>query len=528
MKLKSLFGFEMKSFKEKKLLVFLFCLLIGIALRFYGFDQKSLWLDEIHTFNQSRFALKDQFEFYIDHPTSLYPPFFFLLTHQFYPFTNPERDIRIIPLICGILCIPMIYLLSRLFSSYIALPCTLSFTFMAYQISLSQEGRSYSMTLFLGMTGLYFFIKYLSTLEKKYLLLAPLFFVLSIYTGYISIPYIVFSQLFWFYHFREEGKRPDLYSSFIFGGLLLVLCSPWFLFLALNYHGQSVMNPFEPQYTVSFWNILYGIFYDWTPHVPLMIISIALLVLLPLFLKDKINAVVLLLVFILPIGSFYLFCVLFNVTHFTTSRYFVNLLPVLLISFYMSLEAIDNKLGKLKNLIRLKSIFTILFIASNLLILPLYYQSGKQDFRGLANYLKGEIQDGDKIILSTMGHFSPLLHYFGIFPNGRSYSIPYSKTSKDEIEYTFPLTIDNKMFTIAYSNKRWLRFDLLEKNPGGGRLWLVVNKITAEKLKGYAPCVLKGYFDGSFLNFDKFPTDDSMYLFLWDPKSLDKKRLICP
>jgi hypothetical protein len=194
----------------------------------------------------------------------------------------------------------------------------------------------------------------------------------------------------------------------------------------------------------------------------------------------------------------------------------------------MSLEDIEDKLKKLRNLIRLKSIFAILFIASNLLILTFYYQSGKPDFRGLANYLKDEIQDGDQIILSTIAHFPPLLHYFGVSPKGRNYLIPCSKISEDSFECTFSLIMENKKFALSYSNKKWLRFDLLEKNQDIGRLWLVVNKVTFEKLKAYPPCIFKGYFDGRFLNFDKFPTDDSMYLFLWDPKSLEEKGMNMP
>jgi hypothetical protein len=50
----------------------------------------------------------------------------------------------------------------------------------------------------------------------------------------------------------------------------------------------------------------------------------------------------------------------------------------------------------------------------------------------------------------------------------------------------------------------------------------------ARKIKGSSPSVFKGYFDGSFLNFNKFPTDASMYLFLWDPKSPGEKGIDIP
>ena len=40
--------------------------------------------------------------------------------------------------------------------------------------------------------------------------------------------------------------------------------------------------------------------------------------------------------------------------------------------------------------------------------------------------------------------------------------------------------------------------------------------------------VLKGFFDGSFSNFRRFPEDASMYLFLWDPKSPREKGMDIP
>ena len=128
----------MSDSKQKEIVILILCLLIGFALRFYTFDRKSLWIDEIHTFNDSRDGLRGQFNFYKENPSYLHPPLFFIFTHQFYPFTKPERDLRIIPLIFGTLSIPMIYLLARSFSPGIALPCTLSLTFMAYHICLSQ------------------------------------------------------------------------------------------------------------------------------------------------------------------------------------------------------------------------------------------------------------------------------------------------------------------------------------------------------------------------------------------------------
>jgi hypothetical protein len=54
-------------------------------------------------------------------------------------------------------------------------------------------------------------------------------------------------------------------------------------------------------------------------------------------------------------------------------------------------------------------------------------------------------------------------------------------------------------------------------------LWIVADKKNAKLLQESLPCVLKGYFDGSVLNLNRFPTDASVFLFLWDPSSPNEK-----
>ncbi len=509
--------------KKKEIFVLLLCLLIGFALRFYIFDQKSLWVDEVHTFNDSRNDLQGQIKFYKENPTYLHPPLFFILTHQFYPFTKPERDLRIIPLIFGTLSIPMIYLLARQFSLLIALFCTLSLTFMTYHISLSQDGRSYSLLMFLGMAGLYFFIKHLKASKKGYLLLVALFFSALFYTSYSSIPFIVLSQILWFYRPSEEVKRPTFSSFLILNGLILLFCLSWIIFLAANYGGQPEMDPLHTESTGSFGYILYGLLHDWVPHAPLLIVSVILLILFPFFSRFRRNALILLAVFVLPAGGLYLFCRLLNLTHFVTSRYFINFLPLFFITLYLSLDVIETRFEKLRRFLRMRFLFVILFIASNLIILPLYYRSEKQDFKDLVSYLKANLRNEDKIIVGGTAFIPPILHYFGAYPKGRHHLLTGSKVSEKEIEYRISSNYQNIEFSIIYSRSHWFQYF-----SDGSRLWIVADKINARRLIRESPCALKGYFDGSFLNFNRFPNDVSMYLLLWDPSSPDEKGMDMP
>ncbi len=514
----------MKKTGQKEILILILCLIAGFALRFYTFDQKSLWIDEIHTYNDSRDGLQNQLKYYKENPTYLHPPLFFVLTHLFYPFTKPERDLRIIPLIFGILSIPMIYLLSRQFSPNIAFPCTVSLTFMTYHIYLSQNGRPYTLIMFVGMAGLYFFMTHLQTLEKRYLIPAAFFFATLFYTSYSAIPFIVLSQILWFYRIREDRRKPAFSSFLIFNGIILFLCLPWMIYLGLNYHGHPIIDPFSYQDIGSFGALITAILNDWVPHWPLTVISALLLTFFPIFSKDKKETFILLSVIVFPVVGLYLYCKLFNVTQFITLRYFINFLPLFIIALFFSLSAIRMKLDKLKKSVRLDLLFVILFIASNLVILPLYYRSEKQDFRGLVNYLNSQLRDGDKIFVKTLTFVPGILHYFKVYPQNRYYEIPFGwKTPEEEFEFRMNLVSQGRVFTIYHSNIPYAQYV-----ADGNRLWIITGKEVAREIKNSFPCVLKGFFDGSFANFRRFPSDASMYLFLWDPKSPGEKGIDMP
>jgi hypothetical protein len=509
--------------KRNEILILLLCLLVGFTLRFHTFDRKSLWLDEIYTFQDSRDGFRDQLKFYKENPTFLHPPLFFILTHQFYPFTKPERDLRIIPLIFGALSIPMIYLLARQFSSYLALPSALCLTFMTYHISLSQEGRSYSMLLFTGMAGLYFFMKYLQLPKKKYLFSISLFFSILFYTSYSSIPFILFSQILWFYRPNQQTNKPTLTSFFILNSFILLFCLPWIIYLSLNYRGQPLMNPFHAESPGSLWAIMYWILNDWSTNIPLTIISVTLIIILPFFLKDKRNAFLLFALIVLPITVLYLFCKTLNITHFFTSRYFVTFLPLFLIAIFFSLNALEKKFQRLKRHLSLSLLFSILFLGSNLAILPLYYTSQKQDFKGLVHFLKSHLRPGDKIFDGDRLYTPGILFYFGVNPVSRHYTVDLDKQDGEVVGLKRSFYIKNHIFTIYYSNTCCNQY-----TADGSRLWIIVGKRGAIEVEKNLSCKQVGYFDGSFLNYNKFPSDASMYLFLLDPKSPNEKGIDFP
>jgi len=283
------------------------------------------------------------------------------------------------------------------------------------------------------------------------------------------------------------------------------------------------MDPTHKEVPGPLWSILYGIFHDWVPFFPLMIVSIVLLILFPIFTKQRRNSIVLLSVFISPIIGLYLYCNWFQITHFITSRYFITFLPLFLISLFLSLSAIEFHFEKVKRYFRLRFFFLCLFIASNLVILPLYYRYQKQDYRGLVAYLKVHLRDGDRVFTETEAHMPGILHYFGVYPKDRHHVVKSWKDSENRTGYKISFIFQNKNISMFNSKTCCSQYV-----HDGSRLWIVVGKWTAKYIKENSPSVLKGYFDGSFLNFNKFPTDASIYLFLWDPKSPQEKGIDMP
>jgi hypothetical protein len=163
-------------------------------------------------------------------------------------------------------------------------------------------------------------------------------------------------------------------------------------------------------------------------------------------------------------------------------------------------------------------ILAVFLIASNLTILPLYYRSEKQNFRDLVAFLKTQLQEGDKIIdLERMGTLG-ILHYFGASPEGRHFILDFNKVTGKQIEYRKSFVYRKKTFTIYHSTDCCSQYV-----NDGSRLWIIASKWGARKLKNEFPYVLKGYFDASFSNIGRFPTDASIYLFLWDPRSPDEQ-----
>jgi mannosyltransferase len=134
--------------------------LAGLFLRLYGLGSESLWLDEATSL---RVAQMDPMQIVFSTPRDNNPPFYYLLLHYWILLAgDSEFAIRLPSAIAGALAIPVIYSIgSMLFSRVAGLIVALILSLSAYHVRYSQEARTYSLMVFLGLLSFYFFIKLL-------------------------------------------------------------------------------------------------------------------------------------------------------------------------------------------------------------------------------------------------------------------------------------------------------------------------------------------------------------------------------
>ena len=129
--------------------------IVGAALRFYKLDFQCLWTEELFTLAMSKLPTLD-----IITTFDFNPPVYYLLSHIAWMMTHDIYSIRYPSVIAGILLIPCMYYLGRVYKDeltglYCAAFTTLVFPFLYY----SQYARAYELSVLLFCISLILYIK---------------------------------------------------------------------------------------------------------------------------------------------------------------------------------------------------------------------------------------------------------------------------------------------------------------------------------------------------------------------------------
>ena len=230
----------------KKTTIFLIIiLLLGIFLRFYKIDFLTLWYDESHTIYTSEnffnfipkyMSYQDgyynnlssvAFSSYVGEGLNINPPFYFMIMNIWINlFGTTETALRAFSALAGIISILFIYLLaSYLFNKQIGLISAFLFAINPFNIAYSQEARTYTFIVLLGLISTYYFIKSLDKNKLVYWIIFIITTAIGLYTHTFFI-FIILFEILYFFLFIKKYKK--LFKNFILSLILaFILYLPW-------------------------------------------------------------------------------------------------------------------------------------------------------------------------------------------------------------------------------------------------------------------------------------------------------------
>lgn len=201
-------------------------------------------IDEYYYYNSASFILDKgipQFPgggYYIRGPLIQYMIFLSSLI-----FPEKEFAARIVPLIFGVLSVPLFYLICRRFLPvFPAFLCSLILLFSSWHIEFSRFARMYAPFQFAFFSFIYFFHSgyFLDNRTHKIVCWIVAFLSIFIYEGSIFLPFILLLPIL-----IDETplNRRTMELLLVFFGLIIIN----YLVIGINYRDMGVMNPYPSE-----------------------------------------------------------------------------------------------------------------------------------------------------------------------------------------------------------------------------------------------------------------------------------------
>lgn len=216
-------------------------LVVAVLIRAPGLGKWCFTIDEYYYYNSASFILDKgipQFPgggYYIRGPLIQY---MIALSSMIFP--EKEFAARIVPLIFGVLSVPMFYLICRRFLPiFPAFLCSLILVFSSWHIEFSRYARMYAPFQFAFFSFIYFFHSgyFLDNRTHKIVCWIVAFLTIFIYEGSIFLPFILLLPIL---IDETPWNRRTIETLSVFFGLIAVN----YLLIGINYRNMGVMNPY--------------------------------------------------------------------------------------------------------------------------------------------------------------------------------------------------------------------------------------------------------------------------------------------
>ncbi len=214
---------------KNKFYIFLFSIILLAAfLRIYNIDQKNMWFDEVYSWDTSQHSLKD---IVIISSGDIHPPlFYFTLKFWTSAFGDSVITMRMLSVLLNLLSI--IFLLKlcgrlhlnekqKLFALFL-------YAITPLNIYYSQEIRMQSLSLFLALGSVYFFVRSIDKYNWKTNSAYIIFTFLSFYTHYFTVLLFISQAAYVLYlHYTKELSRKMLFRYLLNFLVPVLLFVPW-------------------------------------------------------------------------------------------------------------------------------------------------------------------------------------------------------------------------------------------------------------------------------------------------------------
>lgn len=401
--------------KEHKILISI--VFIGTIFRFYKLDNQSLWIDEIFTMNVSdtRNSFSFIYNFLKSHDP--HPPLYYFLVHTFFLFFGYSTLVlKIFSATVGVLGIFSIYYLGKELVNKEVGTILAALTSMNYfHIYYSQEGRMYSLFFLTTSIALYTLSKFLKNQNIK----TTTFFVfgslLMIYTHFLGVFILIGFYIILLTNFLKSKYNLKLLKhSFLASVAVIILYIPSIIIVFSNPNRDEIW--IKPP-TLKTFEFMFKEFFGYSSMTVTILICLLFFSFILFLIKKKnktsqetncnhaVQIVFISLLTTISLTLIYSFVRL----PIVVNRYFIGILPLILILIAISIYNLKNKYFK---------ILVILFLAilsfNNLISNKKFYNSFyKTQFKHATDYIVTKYPND--LIVSKLGNF-----YLGFYLNQKN------------------------------------------------------------------------------------------------------------
>ena len=396
--------------------IIIIILIVGAFLRLFHLDFQSVWLDEIHTLNESnpKFSFKEVHEsLMISEP---HPPLYFFIMNIFFKIFGYTTFVaRLFSALTGVAGIYAIYILGKeLFSKKVGIYAMILLSVNYFHIYYSQDARMYVLLFLTTTLSFYFLTRLLKNPTIKSAILFSLVSTLMIYSHFFALFTLIAQYFILLYYILfpfNISRLKFLKYTLLSGIITILLYVPTYKLILKTTQMQSIwiQMPSLDVYTQFFKD-----FFGQSEMILFFIVPILVLYFIKLF---DINNTKKFVVDPYKHKTVFSFIILFSwiiitlliplIRTYTSlpmlvNRYFINILPAVLIILGIGLYLIKNKIIRY-GMILILFVFSI----SDIFIVKSYYTNPtKTQFREGSNFIIENNNNKTKVVTSLGWYFN--------------------------------------------------------------------------------------------------------------------------